>query len=62
MEERKLGEIITFDGKQFQVVEGDCEDCYFNDKDCTSSHYDDLGICESLLRKDECEICYKLIK
>lgn len=27
--ERKIGDVVTFDGKQLEVIEGNCWDCYF---------------------------------
>ena len=27
--ERKIGDVFTFDGKQLEVIKGDCWDCYF---------------------------------
>lgn len=26
--ERKIGDVFTFNEKQLEVIEGDCEDCY----------------------------------
>ena len=27
--ERKIGDVFTFDGKQLEVIEGNCWNCYF---------------------------------
>lgn len=30
--ERKIGDVIEYDGQKFQIIEGVCSDCYFADK------------------------------
>ena len=58
--ERKVGEIFTLDNKQFQVVEGDCDDCYFRHTYCSMLKCYVLGNCK--FRKNEIYVCFKLIK
>lgn len=29
MMERKIGDVIEYDGQKFQIMKGDCEKCYF---------------------------------
>lgn len=66
--ERKIGDVFTFDGKQLEVIEGDCWDCYFFGKLCFETYVDIRGVCRikgvcSDDRKDtDKEICYKLIE
>lgn len=66
--ERKIGDVVTFDGKQLEVIEGNCWDCYFFGKLCFETYVDIRGVCRvrgicSDDRKDkDKEICYKLIE
>lgn len=66
--ERKIGDVFTFDGKQLEVIEGDCWDCYFLGRLCFETYVDIRGVCRikgvcSDDRKDkDKEICYKLIE
>ena len=60
--ERKIGEIFTFNGKKFEVVEGDCEYCEFTGKECGSTEYDDLGNCGENDRCDGKNVCFQLIE
>ena len=57
--ERKIGDVFTFDGKQLEVIEGDCDDCYFRNLNCLSSECVDLGKCT--FRNDDKTIYFKLI-
>ena len=64
--ERKIGDVVTFDGKQLEVIEGDCWNCYFFGKLCFESYVDIRGkwrisgLCsDDRMDKD---ICYKLIE
>ena len=56
--ERPIGEIFTYNGKKFEVVEGSCDDCCFRYINCPL--YDDIGACVS--REDGKIACFKLIK
>ena len=58
--ERKVGDVFTFNGKQLEVIEGDCDNCYFRNLNCLSSECVDLGECT--FRNDGKTICFKLIK
>ena len=62
--ERKIGDVFTFDGKSLEVVEGDCEDCYFLTKSCCfkSSVIDIIGECYASNRKDNEDVCFQLVK
>ena len=61
--ERKIGDVFTFDGKQVEVIEGNCWDCYFLGKLCFETYVGIRGVCSSDDRKDkDKEICYKLIE
>ena len=61
--ERKIGDIIEYDGNKLKVIEGTCEDCCFNDKPnefCYALFYM-LGSCIPMLRKKTKKpksICY----
>ena len=62
--ERKIGDVFTFDGKPLEVVEGDCEDCYFLIKSCCfkSSVINIIGECYASNRKDNEDICFELVE
>ncbi len=59
--ERKIGDVFTFDGKQLEVIEGDCWDCYFSGRLCFEDNILYIsGLCsDDRMDKD---ICYKLIE
>lgn len=67
LSERKIGDIIEYDGNKLKVIEGTCEDCCFNDKPnefCYALFYM-LGSCTPMLRKKTKKpksICYQFIK
>ena len=60
--ERKIGDVFTFNGKQLEVIEGDCEDCYFLNRACCfkSSVKDIIGECYASLRRDCEDVCFKV--
>ena len=66
--ERKIGDVFTFDGKQLEVIEGNCWDCYFFGRLCfadvdTRGIYRVVrGICSDDRKDKDKEICYKLIE
>ena len=62
--ERKIGDIFTFEGKQLEVIKGDCWDCYFLTELCCfkSSVIDIIGECSEVNRKDNEDVCFKLIE
>lgn len=62
--ERKIGDVFNFNGKKFEVIEGNCEDCYFKDKSCCfkRSVFDIIGECDLSKRKDAKDVCYKLVE
>ena len=60
--ERKIGDVFTFDGKQFKVIEeADCDECYFQNLNCVSSEYVDL-LGECTFRDDDKVVCFKLVE
>ena len=61
--ERKIGDVFTFDGKQLEVIEGDCWDCYFLGRLCFEDNILYIrGVCSDD-RKDNEEVCFiKLIE
>ena len=59
--ERKIGEIFTYQGKLYQVVESTtCKDCAFKDRMCSliKSH---IGSCTSSIRHDKISIIFKKV-
>ena len=62
--ERKISDVFNFDGKKFEVIEGDCEDCYFLTKSCCfkRSVFDIIGECYASDRKDNENVCFELIE
>lgn len=60
--ERKIGKIFTFNGKKFEVVEGDCEQCEFAGEQCAGVEYDDVGECSENKRHDKTNVCFQLIE
>lgn len=60
--ERRIGEIFTFNGKKFEVVEGDCEQCEFAGEQCAGVEYDDVGECSENKRHDKTNVCFQLIE
>lgn len=62
--ERKIGDVFTFNGKQLEVIEGDCDDCYFLYRACCfkSSVRYEIGECYASLRRDNEDICFELIE
>lgn len=61
--ERKIGDVFTFNGKQLEVIEGCCKDCYFltNFYCFKSSVINIIGECYASKRKDNNDICFKLV-
>ena len=60
--ERKIGEIITFNDKQFEVIKGSCKDCYFTRGKCLTKEFTyNFGMCVGYLRHDLTNVAYKLI-
>ena len=62
--ERKIGDVFKFDGKKFEVIDGDCEDCYFlTESYCfKSSVINIIGECYASNRKDNEDVCFELIE
>lgn len=58
--ERQVGELFKLNGQLFEVVEGDCTNCYFKTKYCFSKEFRDLGACRG--RGDRKLVCFKLIE
>ena len=58
--ERQIGELFRLNGKLFEVVEGDCTNCYFRKLPCFSREFRDLGSCRG--RDDRKLVCFKLIE
>lgn len=61
---RKTTNIDCLSGKQLEVIEGYCEDCYFLGTLCFEDNVFDIrGECYSEDRKDNEEVCFiKLIE
>lgn len=60
--ERKIGEIFTYNGKTYQVVEGiRCDGCAFNRDAKCSTIREPLGSCDSIKRKDSINVVFKEI-
>ena len=60
--ERKVGEIFTYNGKTYQVVESiECDGCAFNRSIKCSTIREPLGSCDSIKRKDGINVVFKLI-
>ena len=62
MMERKIGDIFTFKGKQYKVIESFCSDCDLLGF-CTIDFLRDIrGGCVKRYRIDNKEVCFKLVK
>ena len=62
--ERKIGDVIEYDGQKFKIVEGSCIDCYFLDDtflQCTELAKE-FGICILGDSVNPIDIIYKLIE
>lgn len=60
--ERKIGEIFTYNGKTYQVVESiRCNGCAFNRSIKCSTIREPLGSCDSIRRKDRINVVFKEI-
>lgn len=60
--ERKIGEIFTYKGKTYQVVESiRCDGCAFNRSVKCSTIREPLGSCDSIKRKDRINVVFKEI-
>lgn len=60
--ERKIGEIFTYNGKTYQVVEGNtCEGCAFMKNGHCFSISKLLGLCSYTNRTDSTSVSFKLI-
>ena len=60
--ERKIGEIFTYNGKTYQVVEGNiCKGCAFTKNNCCFSISKLLGLCSYTNRTDKTGIIFKEI-
>ena len=66
--ERKIGDVIEYDGQKFKIVKGLCDDCYFENMSSTfcKELKKVVGPCE-VVEEGEfyspiIDICYKLIK
>ena len=62
--ERRVGDVLTFNGTKLKVVQGTCRECYFKDFVhqgfiCTINLCSVVGECSSCFRKDEKHICFK---
>lgn len=58
--ERTVGEVFTYNGKTFEVVEGNCENCYFPRRERLSfQDAANLGACQ-WFRYDRKSVCFKL--
>lgn len=60
--ERKVGEVFTYNGKTYQVVESiRCNGCAFNRSVKCSTIREPLGSCDSIRRKDRINVVFKEI-
>ena len=60
--ERKIGEIFTYNGKTYQVVESNmCKDCAFFNIRCNSVQTSVAGTCTPGGRKDNINVAFKEI-
>ena len=60
--ERKIGEVFTYNGKTYQVVESiRCDGCAFNRSAKCSTIREPLGSCDSIKRKDRINVVFKEI-
>ena len=60
--ERKIGEVFTYNGKTYQVVESiRCDGCAFNRSTKYSTIREPLGSCDSIKRKDRINVVFKEI-
>ena len=60
--ERKVGEVFTYNGKTYQVVESiRCNGCAFNRSVKCSTIREPLGSCDSIKRKDGINVVFKEI-
>ena len=60
--ERKIGEIFTYNGKTYQVVESiRCDGCAFNRSAKCSTIREPLGSCDPIRRKDRINVVFKEI-
>lgn len=65
--ERKIGEIFTLDGVNFEVVQAkdnDCTECYFFDERTACSFpwvRNAIGFCNPFFRKDMTYVIFKEI-
>lgn len=62
--ERKIGDVIEYDGQKFKIVEGLCDGCYFIDKsfeDCEEI-MENFGYCEIETPTYPIDVCFKLVE
>ena len=60
--ERKIGEIFSFKGNKFEVVEGNCKNCNFQlSKKLPFEYAANLGACQ-WFRYDRKSVYFKLIE
>ena len=65
--ERKVGEVLTYDGVRLKVVEGrnplSCAGCYIYDEgyDCDVTALEALGVCADHDREDWKNVYYELV-
>ena len=60
--ERKVGDVFTLYGLQFEVIEGFCADCDLLDF-CNIDYLRDIiGECYADFRNDNKSVCFKLIE
>ena len=60
--ERKVGEVFTYNGKTYQVVESvRCNGCAFNRSTKCSTIREPLGSCDPIRRKDRINVVFKEI-
>ena len=60
--ERKVGDVFTLYGLQFEVIKGSCTDCDLFDFCNINFLRDIIGKCHADFRNDNKNVCFKLIE
>lgn len=56
--EKAIGRYIMIERNILEVIEGDCSDCWFSDKEC-EKYRSIIGECNSSDRDDDIDVCFK---
>lgn len=62
--ERKIGDVIEYDGQKFQIIKGLCSDCYFayNYFENYKELIENFGYCVIETTTHLIDICFKLVE